>query len=227
MTKNWLSITSTAGSILGGLTSAHKRIDSARRLLAFSLSRIRIQELKDYLEYAPPLPLFALAEAKLFPDRESLLTLIPTGGTVAEVGVYQGEFSRIILQSRSPLEFHLIDIDLSPLDPMPANTVKHQGDSSMILGGFPAAFFDWIYIDGDHDYSGVMKDLVEAHRALKPGGHLMCNDYSNWCSAEAKPYGVARAVNEHVLEHGYTVKGLGLHPAGLHDILLQKPLTMR
>ena len=106
---------------------------------------------------------------------------------------------------------------------MPGPIELHEGDSSTILATFPAAHLDWIYIDGDHAYSGVSKDLEAAHRALKPGGFLMCNDYSNWCSAAATPYGVAKAVNELILTEGYKVRGFGLHPAGLHDILIQKP----
>ena len=80
-----------------------------------------------------------------------------------------------------------------------------------------------IYVDADHSYASVAKDIAAAHRALKPGGLMMCNDYTNWCSPSVSPYGVARAVNEFVNREGYDCIGLALHPAGLYDILLRKP----
>ena len=80
-----------------------------------------------------------------------------------------------------------------------------------------------IYIDGDHSYEGITKNIHAAHQTLRPGGFLMSgNDYANWCSAAATPYGVARAVNEFIVAESYKVRGLALHPAGLHDILIQK-----
>jgi hypothetical protein len=100
---------------------------------------------------------------------------------------------------------------------------KHEGDSPSILAQFAAGHFDWLYIDADHSYEGVTRDLAAAHRVLKPGGFLMCNDYTNWCSTAVTPYGVARAVNELILNEGYSVAGLALHPAGLYDILIRKP----
>ncbi len=38
--------------------------------------------------------------------------------------------------------------------------------------------FDFIYIDGDHRASSVVKDAINAWAALKPGGVLAFDDYS-------------------------------------------------
>ena len=210
-------------SVLKGLASKQSRIDSAGRLLAYSLNSLPLAVMKRHLEYAPRLPDEALSGATLHADREALLSLLPKGGIVAEVGVLRGEFSGVIARTCQPDKFHLIDIDLSPLGAVPMPVETHEGDSSTILASFEPGYFDWLYIDGDHSYDAVSKDLRAAHRALKSGGFLMCNDYSNWCSAAAVPYGVARAVNELVITERYQVRGLGLHAAGLHDILIQKP----
>lgn len=58
---------------------------------------------------------------------------------------------------------------------------------------------------------------------LKPGGFLMCNDYTSWDVSSAQPYVVAKAVNEFCLEYGYEVRGLALERAGYHEVLLKKP----
>ena len=175
-----------------------------------------------HLQAAPRLPETALKSAKLYPDREAMLEALPRGGKVAEVGVWKGDFSRAIARTCSPLEFHLIDLDFGPLEPVSGPIKKHQGDSSAILDGFEPETFDWLYIDGDHSYEGVRKDLEASHRVLKPGGCLMCNDYTNWCSPAVTPYGVAKAVNEFIIARDYSVQGLALHPTGLYDILIQK-----
>lgn len=223
MSNNAIAFGRKAASILSGLASRNRRIESAQRLLAYTLHSLPTDAMKCRLEYAPRLPDDALSMARLYADREAMLTALPKGGTVAEAGVYRGKFSRAIVQTCKPDKFHLIDIDLRPLGPVSGPIETHEGDSSTILTGFPEAHFDWIYIDGDHSYPGVSRDLQAAHRVLKPGGYLMCNDYSNWCSAAAIPYGVARAVNELIIAEGYAVRGLALHPAGLHDILVQRP----
>lgn len=38
-------------------------------------------------------------------------------------------------------------------------------------------YFDFIYIDGDHNAAGVLEDMVLAWRILKPGGILLVDDY--------------------------------------------------
>jgi len=221
-----LEFTRKAASALLGLASREGRVKNAARLLRYFLQSLPLEERTRWLEFAPLLPeeLFA-ATSRIYPSKTSLLQMLPKGGIVAEVGVYQGRFSRKIAEICEPNELHLIDMDLSPLEPFDFPATLHEGDSVTILDGFPAEHFDWLYIDADHSYAGVSRDLKAAHRVLKPGGYLMCNDYSNWCADMAVPFGVARAVNELILAERYTVHGMGLHPAGLHDILIRKPLA--
>jgi SAM-dependent methyltransferase len=211
-----------AGSTLIGLASRHRRIESAGRLLGYSLYSLPMPELKSYLHYAPTLPEASFKDTRLFPTREGILSMLPKGAVVAEVGVLEGDYSRRIVEVCQPREFHLIDIDTKPLKPV-SGAIVHEGDSASILGEFADGYFDWLYIDGDHSYEGVKRDLAQAHRVLKSGGLMVCNDWSNWCPASAVRYGVMKAVNELVIEEGYQVRALGFHPAGLHDLLIQKP----
>jgi SAM-dependent methyltransferase len=213
-----------AASVLVGFLSPTARLKSAERLHSWLLLRQSPQEIERYLELAPDLPSSALERARLHPNRHAMLEALPKGGTVVEVGTYRGEFSRAIAEICKPDRLHLIDIDFGPFSfdvPMPAE--RHEGDSSTVLGTFPADYFDWIYIDGDHSYDSVRKDLAAADRVVKPGGLLMCDDYCNWCCAAGSAYGVARAVNEFILEREYAVEGLALQCGGMQNILIRKP----
>ena len=69
----------------------------------------------------------------------------------------------------------------------------HRGASSDVLERFPDAYFDWIYIDGNHLYEYVRSDLEIAMRKVKPSGLITGDDYGDggwWLG------GVKHAVDE-------------------------------
>jgi len=220
-----------AGGIVGKLLTGKgdARVDGAKRLLAYALWSRPRSDIDRYLQVAPRLPDKALEQARLFADRVAMLKACPRNGIVVEVGTWRGDFSRHIAEQLQPAEFHLVDLDFGPLDEdgvrsrFKGELAKHAGDSATTVRELGRDFADMIYVDADHSYEGVRRDLAAAHFALKPGGTMMCNDYTNWCSYSVEPYGVARAVNEFVADQAYTVAGLALEPGGLYDILLVKP----
>ena len=62
---------------------------------------------------------------------------------------------------------------------------------------------DWIYIDGDHSYTAVKRDLKGALKIVKKGGMILGDDY-HWGSDRDKG-GVKKATNEFAKEHGYEI----------------------
>ena len=52
-----------------------------------------------------------------------------------------------------------------------------KGDSSEELRVFPNKYFDFIYIDGNHDEKAVIKDAISSFRILKKGGIIAFDDY--------------------------------------------------
>ena len=62
--------------------------------------------------------------------------------------------------------------------------------SSLVDGGL-----DLIYIDGDHDYSGVKSDLMLSYDKIKNGGYICGHDY-----VSPRFEGVVTAVNEFCIE---------------------------
>lgn len=69
----------------------------------------------------------------------------------------------------------------------------HRGYSAEVLGRFTDAYFDWVYIDGNHLYEFVKQDLELSFAKTRPGGHVCGDDYTTggWWDG-----GVKRAVDE-------------------------------
>ena len=66
-------------------------------------------------------------------------------------------------------------------------------DSESALSEFEDGSLDFVYIDGNHLYEFVKKDLELSLRKMKPGGYITGDDYSpgGWWKG-----GVKRAVDE-------------------------------
>ncbi len=183
---------------------------------------------------APALSLEHLRHCAVVPNRTELIGRLPSGGVVAEVGTLHGEFSRVILDVASPSELHLIDHVIQPgvrqlaEDPRHTGLVHiHDGDSASTLELFDDGYFDWIYVDAQHEYDGVKRDIAVARRKVKPEGFLVFNDYTVWSQVEMQPYGVVAAVNELCLEDGWEFAYLALPPHMYCDVAIRRMRRQR
>ena len=156
---------------------------------------------------------------------QSLGGSFPSWGPRCRSGTATGSFARHILAACDPTELHLIDIDLSQLDGSVAaepKVITHKGLSHQVLEQFPNSHFDWIYIDADHSYIGVLRDAKVAARKVKPGGYLVFNDF-----AHADPflgtYGVHRAVVDFAISHVWPFAWIAYEPNALYDVVLKRP----
>lgn len=157
--------------------------------------------------------------------RACVLNHIPKHSVCAEIGVYRGDFSQLILR-REPKKLHLIDPWKFEEDPAYAgsfyggtlgkNQAKmesvyqsvlcrfrseirsevvevHRSSSAKSSVRFPDSYFDWIYIDGNHQYEFVKADLEMFLPKVKPRGLVAGDDYdtSGWWQD-----GVTKAVDE-------------------------------
>jgi hypothetical protein len=173
---------------------------------------------KKYIDYI---------KMKIIDNRDFLLEFLPKNLIVAEIGVFKGEFSKKIYDVLSPKELHLIDIFegrmcsgdkdgnniiwinldteyeklKNKLEIFP-NIILHKGLSLNILNTFKDDYFDIIYVDADHNYESVKKDLELSFRKIKNGGYLCGHDYGNMFP------GVIRAVDEFCIEKKLYIKYL-------------------
>jgi len=185
---------------------------------------------QEFAEVEPPtLSDWHLQNSRVLANRESILEMIPKGGVCAEIGTQTGDFARRILDRLKPAKLHIFDIDFTPFDRAAFQAAVtegmvelHHGDSSSALAALPDRSFDFIYIDGDHAYDGVAKDLAAAAKKIKEDGWIVCNDYTIYSPVEQMRYGVYRAVNEFCWREGFEIVYLGLHYWSYHDVALRR-----
>lgn len=170
----------------------------------------------------------AFAEgARIFASRNELLRSVrlPAAPTVCEIGVWKGSFSKAMLRDLAPARLHLFDLRFDLLDPdvrAHGAVVLHEGDSAAGIATLADDSLDFAYVDGDHTYQGVRRDLHGVLPKVKHGGFIQVNDYTPWSVLSGFPYGVMANVNE-ILGRGLVkVVGFGWHPYGYHDVLLRK-----
>lgn len=140
----------------------------------------------------------------------------------AEVGVYRGEYSAQIYKyfnkKKFNLNFYLIDqwktddkfkeYGSEDLEDAFQNVkkrfqnnknIKILNQSSLNASkNFEDEYFDFIYIDANHDYDFVLQDLKLWFPKVKSKGILFGDDYN-------RPYGVHRALAEFTHEKKMTV----------------------
>jgi len=167
------------------------------------------------------------------------LELMPKNGVVAEIGVHRGDFSHLILQHTSPEKLVLIDpwiwgsqwhVKMTPQTQQEAihhyefvksrfashkNVEIVREESVKAVSSCPDGYFDWVYIDGDHRYLEVKKDLEMWWPKVKEGGYLCGDDYyltrlpPEVSQHESTENGVPRALRDFYTSH-WGEKNFGL-----------------
>lgn len=203
-------------------------VEQKRRAFAKALKEFR-QARGSYHNPAPELPASKLEGCEILPDRLTLLDKLPKGGVMAEIGVDRGDFSLEILNRCKPDALHLFDIDISrlvntkiraELEAENSRLTTHVGDSSANMSKLPDSSFDMVYIDGDHAYEGVVRDIEAVLPKLKPGGVMIFNDYTVWSAASMFHCGVARAVHEFCLKHPWKFRYMSMQSMMYNDVML-------
>lgn len=171
------------------------------------------------------LPKGLLADCRLCASRYELVTALPRGGRIAEIGTDKGEFAQHILATCDPVSLHLVDLDFSALTPALRQDVRvqlHDGLSHEVLAAFPDDYFDWVYIDADHSYAGVTRDANAAASKVKPGGFLVFNDFAHM-DPFLGAYGVHRAVVDFAVARSWAFTWFAYDPMALYDVALRRP----
>lgn len=148
--------------------------------------------------------------------------------TAIEVGVWRGDYSRIIIESLNPKQFYGVDPYLlhdeygdcpddtefanqknlddlyervnQTFSKLPAATLlRSKGTDASV--NFQNQELDFVYIDGDHSYDFVKKDINAWWPKIKPGGILSGHDYTTGNPQKGHVYGVIQAVDEFVKEN--------------------------
>jgi hypothetical protein len=116
--------------------------------------------------------------------RDFLLKALPKRSVGAEVGVNRANFSRRILKMVKPAKLYLIDPYIGRDElysevskKLPRNLSIIRKKSEEALKEFKNDSLDWIYLDGDHTYEAVKKDLELSWEKVKKGGMITGDNY--------------------------------------------------
>jgi SAM-dependent methyltransferase len=175
---------------------------------------------------APAIPQAQLDGAVLLSDRHEMLRRLPKGGRVCELGTLRGDFVRVILDVVAPEELHLVDVHfgLCRTDVLAdARVSPHEMLTTEFLGQRYAGTFDWIYVDADHGYEAVVRDIAAAKASVRPGGLLVFNDFGRIVRPGFGVFGVHQAVCEFLAAEGWAVAYFCFNGEALYDIALRRP----
>ncbi len=182
------------------------------------------------IDRLPEIPAELLAGCTVLPRRENIISSLHKGGVGVEVGTETGRFARTIMALAKPKKLYLLDISYTRFQRVyvekelaDGSVVTKEGYSWDLLAEFDDEYFDFIYVDADHGYDGVRKDLDVSIRKVKKGGHIICNDFAVWHPPSATPWGVPKAVTELIIAHKCPVSHLAFHPYGYNDIAFRRP----
>lgn len=193
-------------------------------------AEIKLQAMRMYASAA-----HATRHASRATMHEALGPSLPPRPALAELGVFAGGFSRYLLDAFAPVgTLDLVDpwepgtaimsgnadgnaVEMRAADELyelvtvwaadvPEVTV-HRTTSEAYLRARAPSSLDLVYIDADHTYEAVARDLALAWPALRPGGWLCGHDYAvNADKCEhAYDFGVGRAVDEFCAATGATI----------------------
>jgi predicted O-methyltransferase YrrM len=136
---------------------------------------------------------------------------------VAEIGVALGGYANVLLRDSPGIKKYVcIDPFNGVHQACPAsvpieNLAKYgskvefvQKESSAAAGQFQDGYFDFVYIDGNHDYEFVRQDLALYWPKIRVGGMIAGHDY------HFSQKGVIKAVDEFVAKHGLKLQTTGL-----------------
>jgi SAM-dependent methyltransferase len=139
----------------------------------------------------------------------------------AEIGIYLGETAEYALRNMELHQYVMIDPYIPHGDMQRSaadwseiyekihklfvdrpNVKFMRATSEDAAKTFPDGYFDFVYIDGNHEYEYVEKDLNSWYNKVKDGGVLCGHDYGN----EPTWAGVKKAVDEFATRKGLIVQ---------------------
>ena len=171
----------------------------------------------------------------LFEDRNMMIkhySNLISEPKILEIGIFKGEFMDYIINNCGPCSVDGVDIfegvicsgnsdgnnvvyypldiayeQLSEKYKENKNVRLIKSDSSTHLRSVKNEYYDIIYIDGDHSYNGVKKDLRKSFNKIKNGGYIMGHDYEMNMNKAKNVYnfGVKQAVDEFCIVYNQTI----------------------
>ena len=158
-----------------------------------------------------------------------LAKLVPENGTIVEIGGELGRSAGQFLLATNGKGVKVYTVDLFPLDHhvagnlliaqkknlieaigVEAVTNRHiqvKGVSWEVGTQWDKGLIDLLFIDGDHTYEGVSKDIAAWLKHVKPGGIVAFHDYAVDETSHYLHHEVKKAVDEWYANYPYERQG--------------------
>lgn len=181
---------------------------------------------------------------KLLANRAQILELLDKSSIGLEIGTLAGDFADEMLQIVKPKELHLIDkfnnddwphkkrftkenhkdfiSDRFLSEIEQGKVIIHHGYSDRELPKLSDNYFDWIYIDGDHRYEAVKKDLEQSLLKIKSDGLIILNDFTLNDPWGGQNFGVIPATYEFCNNNKWEIIYFALEHNMCCDVVLRK-----
>jgi hypothetical protein len=180
-----------------------------------------------------------LNNAKLYSTKFEFIKHIPKGGHILEIGTLGGDYAEPLLAAK-PASLDLLDTfesrdwegsnrfnEITHYEYI-KDKFKDNPEVSLLRGHTDKVLpsikkkYDYIYIDADHNYAQVKKDLDNSYKLIADGGIIGFNDYI-YDDRYYNVYGVIQTVCEFLDEHiDWHVIGFALQEEMYADIYIQK-----
>jgi hypothetical protein len=196
------------------------------------------EEIEAELALSQALFPFPRSELRRTQWRRWILEFAAPGGTGAEIGVFRGHYSEVLLERLKPRKLYLID----PWEKMgeyftwsdaytnfkrlPTRVARRdaqlraarfaQTEVVFVEDFFPACRpkiadpLDWIYLDASHRFDETLAELRACAAMTKPGGLIMGDDF--YPDPKNRHHAVFLAVNQFVSDEPFDFVAAG--PAG-------------
>lgn len=156
-------------------------------------------------------------------SRDNIDLILKQNSIGCELGVFEGEFSEILLNSKKFSKLYLVDLFSGTIESgdKTGNNIKYKNgndllntvtakfsnhesieiaksDSISFLKSFKDNYFDFIYIDTSHQYEHTKNELEISLKKIKSQGVIAGHDYNKY-----RFNGVVRAVDEFSKENNF------------------------
>jgi hypothetical protein len=144
----------------------------------------------------------------------------------AELGVYRGDFARVVLSRWHGSRWHLVDswtngqdlpyshgqdenmdTAIASVDSFGAQRYKVvRNTTDLAAHTYAEGSLDWVYVDATHTYADCRRDLQTWAPKVRMGGLLSGHDYWNgWQPLASYTFGCRDAVDEFAAVYGLRV----------------------
>jgi hypothetical protein len=159
-------------------------------------------------------------------EREELPSILPENIIGCEIGVFEGDYSQVLVDSGKFKELYLVDVfsGVASSGNKRGKNIKTYNDASVLFEHNSDRFskydfvkvikedgisflnrmtnkLDFVYIDTLHTYSQTIQELESAYLAVKSGGIIAGHDYN-----EEQYSGLVRAVKEFCLKYNLELR---------------------